>query len=91
MAYIQGEGRSQATLFPVVLDDLVPADHICRVIGAFVEQLDMEKLGFGRAQPADTGRPATILAHCRSCTYTDICTSFAQRDGLKRNAAATWK
>jgi transposase len=57
MAYIQGEGRSQATLFPVVLDDLVPADHMCRVIEAFVEQLDMEKLGFGRAQPADTGRP----------------------------------
>jgi hypothetical protein len=35
----------------VVLDDLVSADHICRVIEAFVEQLDMEKLGFGRAQP----------------------------------------
>jgi hypothetical protein len=26
MAYIQGEGRCQGTLFPVVLDDLVPAD-----------------------------------------------------------------
>jgi transposase len=41
----------------VVLDDLVSADHMCRVIEAFVEQLDMEQLGFGRAQPADTGRP----------------------------------
>jgi transposase len=57
MAYIQGEGRSQGTLFPVVLDDLVPADHMCRVIDAFVEQLDMEQLGFERAQPAETGRP----------------------------------
>jgi transposase len=57
MGYIQGEGRSQGTLFPVVLDDLVSADHMCRVIEAFVEQLDMEKLGFERAQPADTGRP----------------------------------
>jgi transposase len=57
MAYIQGEGRGQGTLFPVVLDDLVPADHMCRVIEAFVEQLDMDKLGFERAQPADTGRP----------------------------------
>jgi transposase len=57
MAYIQGEGRSQGTLFPVVLDDLVPADHMCRVVDAFVGQLDMEKLGFERAQPAETGRP----------------------------------
>lgn len=57
MAYIQGEGRRQGTLFPVVLDDLVPPDHICRVINAFVERLDMKQLGFERAQPADTGRP----------------------------------
>ena len=60
MAYIQGEGRVQGTLFPVVLDDLVPPDHICRVIDAFVERLDMKQLGFERAQPAETGRPATI-------------------------------
>jgi transposase len=57
MAYIEGEGRNQGTLFPMVLDDLVPPDHICRVIDAFVEQLIMEKLGFERAQPANTGRP----------------------------------
>jgi transposase len=36
MAYIQGEGRNQGTLFPVVLDDFVPLDHVCRVIDAFV-------------------------------------------------------
>lgn len=57
MAYIQGEGRHQGTLFPVVLDDLVPADHVCRVIDAFVDRLAMEQLGFVRAEAADTGRP----------------------------------
>lgn len=57
MAYILGEGRSQGTLFPMVLDDLVPADHLCRVIDAFVGQLGMENLAFERAQPAKTGRP----------------------------------
>lgn len=36
MGYIQGEGRNQGTLFPVVLDDFVPTDHLCRVIDAFV-------------------------------------------------------
>jgi transposase len=57
MAYIEGEGRNQGTLFPVALDDLVPANHICRVIDAFVELLSMDKLGFQRSQAAETGRP----------------------------------
>ena len=57
MGYIQGEGRNQGTLFPVVLDDFVPADHVCRVIDAFVEKLVMSELGFERAQAAETGRP----------------------------------
>jgi len=30
MAYIRGEGRSQGTLFPVMLDDLIPADPMYR-------------------------------------------------------------
>ena len=57
MSYIQGKGRSQGTLFPVVLDDLVPADHVCRVIDAFVDGLGMAELGFERAEAAETGRP----------------------------------
>ncbi len=57
MGFIQGEGRTQGTLFPVVLDDLVPADHVCRVIDAFVGGLEMSQLGFERAEPAETGRP----------------------------------
>lgn len=57
MGYIQGEGRNQGILFPVVLDDFVPADHVCRVIDAFVEELVMSELGFERAQAAETGRP----------------------------------
>jgi transposase len=57
MAYISGEGRTQGTLFPITLDDLIPADHICRVIDAFVGTLAMSQLGFERAEAADTGRP----------------------------------
>lgn len=57
MAYIQGEGRSQGSLFPVVLDDLVPVDHMCRVLDAFVARLALSGLGFERAQAAETGRP----------------------------------
>jgi transposase len=57
MGYIRGEGRSQGTLFPVVLDDLVPVEHVCRVIDAFVDGLAMADLGFERAEAAETGRP----------------------------------
>jgi transposase len=64
MGYIQGEGRNQATLFPVVLDDFVSADHVCRVIDAFVEMLVMSELGFERSKAAETGRPAMIHAIC---------------------------
>lgn len=57
MAYIQGEVRGQHTLFPSTLDDLIPGDHVCRVIEAFVGKLSMEAMGFVRAEPAETGRP----------------------------------
>ena len=57
MGYIQGESRGQQTLFPVALDDLIPADHVCRVIDAFVGRLEMQALGFARAEAAETGRP----------------------------------
>ena len=57
MAYIQGEARGQHTLFPSTLEEFIPADHVCRVIEAFIGKLDMGALGFVRAEPAETGRP----------------------------------
>lgn len=57
MGFIQGEDRGQGTLFPVTLEELIPEDHLCRVIDAFVGNLEMAALGFERAEPAETGRP----------------------------------
>jgi transposase len=57
MGFVQGEGRTQGTLFPVCLEELIPNDHVCRVIDAFVDRLDMAGLGFERAEAAETGRP----------------------------------
>jgi len=57
MGFVQGEGRTQGTLFPVCLEELIPDDHMCRVIDAFVDKLDMSGLGFERADAAETGRP----------------------------------
>ena len=57
MAYITGEAREQVSMFPVTLDEFLPEDHVCRVIEAFVNRLEMGALGFVRADPAETGRP----------------------------------
>src|SRR5690242_10927097 len=57
MGFIEGEARGQGTLFPATLEELMPSDHVCRVIEAFVERLEMGKLGFVRAEAAETGRP----------------------------------
>jgi len=64
MAYIRGEAREQTTMFPVTLDELIPADHMCRVIEAFVERLDLAKLGFVRPNRPKRGRPGYDRAIC---------------------------
>lgn len=58
MAYIQGMSRSQTSLFPVSLEELVPEDHLVRVIDRYVAKLDLGQLGFEKTQPKATGRPA---------------------------------
>ncbi|WP_338481142.1 IS1182 family transposase [Pseudomonas trivialis] len=58
MRYIQGEDRSQSALFPLSLDELIPDDHLIRVIEAYISLLDLEPLGFDKARPKATGRPS---------------------------------
>lgn len=57
MGFVRGEDRQQNALFPVSLEEMVPADHACRVIDGFVRRLPLGELGFGKAQPKATGRP----------------------------------
>ena len=54
--FIEGEDRSQGTLFPERLDDYVTEDNPVRVIDVFIDDLDVSGLGF-KAEPAETGRP----------------------------------
>jgi transposase len=58
MGYKKGESVTQSSLFPPCLDELIPADHLVRVIAAYVDSLSLESLGFSKAIPASTGRPA---------------------------------
>ena len=57
MSYKVGTDKKQITLLPVSLDEYVSENHICRVIYAFTEQLDMSGLGFKYAECKDTGCP----------------------------------
>jgi transposase len=56
--FVQGEARSQMSLLPECLDDLIPEDNPVRVVEAFIDALNLEKLGFSGVVPQVTGRPA---------------------------------
>jgi transposase len=58
MGYMRGPSRNEVQLLPPCLDDFVPADAPVRFIDAFMDHLDLEKLGFTRAVPPELGRPA---------------------------------
>lgn len=57
MTYIKGEAVTQGSLFPVSLDELIPEDHLVRVVAAYVDRLLLGPLGFAKAVPRATGRP----------------------------------
>jgi transposase len=56
--FIEGEDRYQSTLFPEHLDDYIAEDNPVRVIDVFVDELDLNQLGFEGMQPEVTARPA---------------------------------
>lgn len=56
--FIEGDDRQQVTLLPECLDDFIDENNPVRVVDAFVEELDLQDLGFEGLQPAATGRPS---------------------------------
>lgn len=54
--FIEGEDRTQATLFPERIDDYIAEENAVRVIDVFVDELDLSGLGF-KVVPEATGRP----------------------------------
>ena len=55
--HIQGFSREQVVFLPDRLDDYVGEENPVRFIDAFVDSLDLERLGFERVEPEETGRP----------------------------------
>src|SRR5271154_2279267 len=56
--FVEGEDRRQATLLPDSLEDYVTEDNPVRVVDVFIDELDLEALGFSGVVPEMTGRPA---------------------------------
>src|ERR1700704_5828047 len=55
--FIEGVDRGQLALLPASLDQWVEDSNSVCIIDAFVEQLDLDELGFKMAEPAELGRP----------------------------------
>ena len=57
MDHIRGLSRNQLTLFPEALDDYISQENPVRFIDAYVDSLDLHRLGFRHATLHETGRP----------------------------------
>jgi transposase len=57
-SYVEGLSRSQTFLLPKTIEEYVAPDNPVRFIDAYVNTLDMEKLGFTHSTPQDLGRPS---------------------------------
>lgn len=57
MPYIKGINRSQISMFPETIDEYIDMNNPVRVIDAYVNQLDLEKLGFKFSLAPGAGRP----------------------------------
>jgi transposase len=92
--FVQGEERTQRTLFPSSLDDYVTEENPVRVIEAFVDGLDLAKLGFAGVTPAAIGRPAyhpaTMLKVCLYGHLNRVQSSRRLERETRRNVEMMW-
>jgi transposase len=94
MSYKIGEDKKQPLLLPASLDEYVPKDHICRVICAFTEQLDMAGLAYKYAECKTTGcRPYNPRMMLNLYIYGylhRVRSSRRLRDEARRNVELMW-
>jgi len=56
--HVEGSERRQKIFLPDMLDEYVGEDNPVRFIDAFVDKLDLRKIGFKHSVPSETGRPS---------------------------------
>jgi len=84
--YIQGEDKHQVNLFPMCLDEMIPDDHSVRVIDAFVDTLDMIKLGFPHGETKPIGRKPFDPRHLLKLYLYGYLNSIRSSRKLEREA-----
>jgi hypothetical protein len=94
VAHRRGESRTQAALFPMMLDDLVAPNALVRVVDAWIERLDLTQLGFSKTQPQRMGRPPydpADLLKLYVCGYlSGVRSSRALERECNRNVEVMW-
>lgn len=94
MHHIQGIAREQNLLLPPSLEECIRKDSPVWVIDAFVESVDLEKLGFHGVKPAQTGRPRYNPRHMSKLylygfTELEASTRVMERE-THRNIEVMW-
>jgi transposase len=89
--HVTGHYRNQSVLFPSLLDDYVDKENPVRFIDAFIDSLDLEKLGFKHSVLADTGRPSYNPSDLLKLYVYGYLNQLAQAGNWRKNATATSK
>ena len=81
--FVEGLDRHQVTLFPECLEDWIAEDNPVRVIDAFVDALELGKLGFVASIPKQQAVPLL----CSSSMFTVISMRYnrAAASNVKRD------
>ena len=61
--FVEGVDRNQATLLPECLEDFIAEDNPVRIVDAFVDELDLESLGFEGLQEIAEVLPRTSIIY----------------------------
>jgi len=94
MAYVQDAARDQVTLLPAPVNGYVHNDHPVRAIDAFVDSLDLRKLGIALRDEAVVGRasyyPAMLLKLYLWGYFPRIRSSRRLEEACASNLNANW-
>lgn len=92
--FIEGTEREQLSLLPTCLDEYVEDDNPVRVVDAFIDELDLGRLGFAGVVPAATGRPgyhpSTLLKLYLYGYLNRVQSSRRLENEAKRNVEVMW-
>lgn len=92
--FVEGEDRSQSTLFPDRLEDFGDEDNPVRVVDVFVGELDLGSLGFAGIDPQATRRPSyhpSILLNLYIYGYLNRVQSSRRLEReARRNVEVMW-